>query len=254
MYIHIVNRIKHLLFAALVLGAVEARAGEVSVAVAANFTDATRDLAALFEQATGHRVKPSFGSTGALYAQIAHGAPFEVFLAADTRRPETAEQAGLAVPGSGFVYAKGRLVLWAAKPGLFTDGEAYLRAGRYARLAMANPKTAPYGHAARQVMQRLGLWASAQTRMLRGDSIAQTFQFAATGNADAGFIAYSQLKAWSGGPGSTWVVPPSYYDPIAQGAVLLKKGEANPAAKAFLEFLRGVPARRVIEAYGYAVD
>ena len=229
-------------------------AGEVSIAVAANFTDATRQLAPLFEQATGHRLKISYGSTGKLYAQIEHGAPFEVFLAADSVRPLKAEQAGLAVPGSRFVYARGRLVLWSAKAGLFDAGESYLQTAGFAHLAMANPKTAPYGLAARQVLEHLGLWSALQSRLVRGDSIAQTFQFVATGNAEAGFVAYSQVKGWPGEAGSLWVIPQAYYAPIEQAAVLLQKGAANPAARVFLAFLKGAAAREVIEGYGYGVD
>ena len=229
-------------------------ADEVSIAVAANFTDATREIVPLFEQATGHQVKVSFGSTGKLYAQIENGAPFEVFLAADTKRPVKAEQSGLAVPGSRFVYAKGKLALWSSKPGLFDDGEAFLKGGSFDRLAMANPKTAPYGLAAQQVMEHVGVWSQLQPKMVRGDSIAQTFQFAVTGNVQAGFVAYSQVKAWQGKAGSEWVIPVDYYAPIAQSAVLLNKGAANPAAQAFLDFLKGDAARAVIERFGYGVD
>lgn len=239
---------------ALALPAERLMADEINIAVAANFTDATRELVPLFENASGHRVKVSFGSTGKLYSQIEHGAPFELFLAADTKRPARAEAAGLAVTGSGFVYAKGKLVLWSARPDLFEDGEGYLQHGAFEHLALANPKTAPYGLAARQVMEHLGLWSGLQAKLVRGDSIAQTFQFAATGNAAAGFVALSQVNAWKGAGGSTWRIPETYYAPIEQGAVLLKKGAANPAAAAFLEFLKGEEARKVIEGFGYGVE
>jgi molybdate transport system substrate-binding protein len=229
-------------------------ADQVSVAVAANFTDTSRRLAPLFEQASGHRLKISYGSTGKLYAQIANGAPYEVFLAADTARPQKAEQAGLAVPGSRFVYARGRLVLWSTKADLFETGEPYLQASGFAHLAMANPKTAPYGLAARQVLEHLGLWSSLQAKLVRGDSIAQTFQFVATGNAEAGFVADSQVKGWQGEAGSSWLIPQDDYEPIEQAAVLLQKGADRPAARAFLEFLKGDAARAVIEGYGYGVD
>ena len=229
-------------------------AAEVSVAVAANFTDATRDIVPLFEKATGHTAKVSFGSTGKLYAQIEHGAPFEVFLAADAKRPEKAVAEGLAVDGSRFTYARGKLVLWSPTPGRFDDGEAFLKSGDIGRLAIANPKTAPYGLAARQVMERLGVWGELKGSVVKGDSIAQTFQFAATDNVAAGFVALSQVTAWKGGEGSRWAIPDGYYAPIAQQAVLLKKGEENPAARAFLAFLRGPEARAVIAGYGYGVD
>ncbi len=229
----------------------QADAEEVTIAVAANFTDATREIAPLFEKTTGHTTKISFGSTGKLYSQIEFGAPFELFLAADTRRPIKAEKAGLAVAGTRFVYAKGKLALWSAKSGRFTDGEAFLERGDFEHLALANPKTAPYGLAAEQVMTHLGLLDSLRPKLVKGDSIAQTFQFAATGNADAGFIALAQIKGWQGDSGTLWEIPEAYYAPIEQAAVLLKKGEDNPAATAFLEFLRSDAAREVIERYGY---
>ena len=230
-------------------------ADEVSVAVAANFTDASRDIVPLFEQATGHSVKISYGSTGKLYAQIEHGAPFDVFLAADTQRPARAEQRGLAVPGSRFVYARGQLVLWSAREGLVDDGESFLKDAALNYLALANPKTAPYGLAAQQVMENLGVWNDLQAKLVRGDSIAQTFQFVVTGNAEAGFVALSQVRAWQDGDaGSTWMIPATYYAPIEQGAVLLKKGASNAAARAFLDFLKSDAARAVIERYGYRVE
>jgi len=239
----------------LALGAGQvAQAAELHIAVAANFTDATRDLIPLFEKATGHTVKASFGSTGKLYAQIEHGAPFQVFLAADSKRPQKAEAEGLAVPGSRFTYARGKLVLWSAKSGTFTDGEAYLKSLSFKRAAMANPKTAPYGLAAQQVMQHIGVWEKAKQKMVRGDSIAQTFQFVATGNTEAGFVAYSQVKAWKQGGGSLWVIPADYYAPIEQQAVLLQKGKDDPAARAFLKFLQSPAAHKVIEGYGYGLN
>jgi len=239
----------------LALGAGQvAQAAELHIAVAANFTDATRDLIPLFEKASGHTVKASFGSTGKLYAQIEHGAPFEVFLAADSKRPQKAEAAGLAVPGSRFTYARGKLVLWSSGSGTFSDGEAYLKGMQFKRAAMANPKTAPYGLAAQQVMQHLGIWEQGQKKMVRGDSIAQTFQFVATGNTEAGFVAYSQVKAWKKPGDSLWVIPDGYYAPIEQQAVLLQKGRDDPAAQAFLAFLRSPAAHKVIEGYGYGLN
>jgi molybdate transport system substrate-binding protein len=229
------------------------QAAEVSVAVAANFTDATREIVPLFEKATGHKVKVSFGSTGKLFSQIENGAPFELFLAADSKRPAKAEKEGLAVGGTRFTYAKGKLALWSPKVGAFSDAEAFLKAGQFKRAAIANPKTAPYGLAAQQVMEHLGVWSALQGKLVRGDSIAQTFQFAASGNAEVGFVALSQVKAWKESKGTTWEIPQAYYAPIAQQAVLLKKGEANPAARAFLKFLKGDEARAVITGYGYGI-
>lgn len=241
---------------ALLLGllSLPATAASLHIAVAANFTDATRELIPLFEKASGHTVKASFGSTGKLYAQIQHGAPFEVFLAADAARPQKAEAAGLAVRGTRFTYARGRLALWSPDPQRFRDGQAYLKGQGFRRLAMANPKTAPYGLAARQVMQHLGIWQSARTRMVRGDSIAQAFQFVASGNTDAGFVAYAQVKGWQGKAGSLWLIPQADYAPIEQQAVLLNKGKGRAAARAFLEFLQSAAARQVIERYGYGLN
>ncbi|MEJ2453648.1 MAG: molybdate ABC transporter substrate-binding protein [Candidatus Thiodiazotropha sp.] len=237
-----------------ILLATQAQADEVRIAVAANFTDATREIAPLFEAATGHTTKISFGSTGKLYSQIEHGAPFEVFLAADTKRPIKAEREGLAVEGHRFVYAKGKLVLWSAKADRYTDGERFLKGGAFDHIALANPKTAPYGLAAEQVMAHLSVLSQLTPKLVKGDSISQTFQFVATGNADAGFVALAQIKGWQGEAGTLWEIPENYYAPIEQAAVLLKNGEDNPAAIAYLEFLRSDAAREVIERYGYAVE
>jgi molybdate transport system substrate-binding protein len=232
-----------------------ASADEATIAVAANFTGVTKKLVPLFEKATGHKLKVSFGSTGKLYAQIENGAPFDVFLAADTRRPIKAEKQGLAVAGSRFVYAEGQLALWSARKGLFEAGDVFLRSSKFDHVALANPKTAPYGLAAMQVMQHLGLGSELKAKLVQGDSIAQTFQFVATGNAESGFVAYSQIKGWQGKAGSSWIIPAEYYDPIAQAAVLLKKGESNKAASAFLQFLKSDPlALQVIREYGYRVQ
>lgn len=230
-------------------------AGKVTVAVAANFTGVARDLVSLFEQETGHRVKLSYGSTGKLYAQIQHGAPYEVFLSADVARPKRAIKEGLAVLGSDFTYAKGKLVLWSADPDLFDQqtGPEFLVAGSYARLAIANPKTAPYGQAAFQYLQSQGLWQPMKKKVVRGDSIAQTFQFVATGNAQLGFVALSQIKSWKGGRGSLWAPSEQQIPPINQQAVLLIRGEANPAAQAFMAFLSSDQARTVIQGAGYGV-
>lgn len=249
------NRLKPwLLNTGFLLFASVTHADELSIAVAANFTDATRDIITLFEKASGHRVKVSYGSTGKLYAQIENGAPFEVFLAADRERPQKAEAEGLAVIGSRFTYAMGKLALWTPSANAFSDAVAWLQSGNFQRLAMANPKTAPYGLAAQQVMQHLNIWDQLQSKVVRGDSIAQTFQFTATGNVDAGFIALSQVKAWKDNSGTLWHIPQNYYAPIAQQAVLLKTAADKPAASAFMEFLKSAEARAVIIGYGYGVE
>jgi len=241
----------------LLNAAATSMAGEVSVAVAANFTGAARKIAAAFEHSSGHHARLSFGSTGQLYAQITNGAPFEVFLAAGSARPEKSEQQGYAVSGSRFTYARGALAMWSPKPGLFDNAETWLKQRRFSRIAIANPKTAPYGAAARQVLQKLGLWDSLGSDLVRGNSIAQTFQFVATGNADIGFVALSQLianqAAGNGDAGSVWDIPPDYYAPIEQQAVLLRNGEDNPAANAFMAFLKSPAAREIIGSFGYTL-
>jgi molybdate transport system substrate-binding protein len=234
-----------------------ASSGEVTVAVAANFTEAARDIATAFSAATDHRARLSFGSTGQLYAQIANGAPFEVFLAADTARPVKAEQNGLAVKGTRFTYASGSLVMWSPMQALFSDGADYLRRGEFKRAAIANPKTAPYGLAAKQVLQRLGLWNSLGPKLVRGNSIAQTFQFVATGNAVIGFVARSQLVSNTGAGnaeiGSVWNIPADYYEPIEQQAVLLSNAGKNKAARSFIAFMKSSAAHEIITRNGYSL-
>jgi molybdate transport system substrate-binding protein len=230
---------------------------EARVAVAANFTDVSREIAKQFEQQTGYKTKISYGSTGKLYAQIVHGAPFDVFLAADSRFPARAVREGYAVEGSQFVYARGKLVLWGLKNRLFDDGEAWLKQANFKHIAMGNPKTAPYGLAAKQVLDHLGIQQAVQGKQVRGESVAQTFQFVAAGNVAAGFVAWSQVKAWQHAhesAGTLWKIPDNHYAPLEQAAVLLKKGEANPAAKAFLDFLQSDRARNIINDSGYGVE
>lgn len=227
-------------------------ADEVQVAVAANFTAPMQDIALAFEQDTGHRVVAAFGSTGQLYAQISHGAPFEVFLAADDTTPARVESEGLAVAGSRFTYATGALALWSADTNLINDGELVLRSGDFQHLAIANPKTAPYGLAATQVMQALNLTDALTPKLVEGQSIGQTYQFVASGNAEVGFVALSQVsRNGEITSGSAWQVPAAFYEPIHQDAVLLNKGANNAAAAALLEYLQGERAAAVISSYGY---
>lgn len=229
-------------------------AADVRIAVAANFTDTTRDLIAAFGKATGLEAVASYGSTGKLYAQIDNGAPFDVFLAADSRRPELLEESGQGVAGTRFTYARGKLALWSPEPGTFEDPKAWLKSGEFSRLAIANPKTAPYGLAAQEVLTELNLWEPLQNRLVRGDSIAQTFQFVATTNAQSGFVALSQVRAWDDKGGSLWMIPQSYYSPINQQAILLSRSENKEAARQWLEFLRGDKARVIIENFGYETE
>ncbi len=231
-----------------------ARADDVPVAVAANFSAPMKEIAALFEQETGHRALVSPGSTGKLSEQIRNGAPFQVFLSADERTPASLEAEGLAVPGTRFTYAIGQLVLWSARPG-FVDGKGeVLKKGGFRHLAVANPKLAPYGAAAMEAMAKLGVLAAIEPKIVTGENIAQTQQFVATGNAELGFVALSQVLR-DGKPveGSMWVVPSDLHSSIRQDAVLLAPGKGKPAAEALLRFLRGDRARAVVRAFGYGL-
>ena len=232
--------------------AANAWAGEAQVAVAANFAAPMQKIAQAFEQDTGHKLRVSVGSTGGFYAQIKNGAPFEVLLAADDETPLKIEQEGLAVKGSRFTYATGRLVLWSKQAGVVDDKAEVLLQQRFERLAIANPKLAPYGLAAAEVLSKAGLWQSVQPKLVMGDNIGQTYQFVATGNAPLGFVALSQV--WADGKlvqGSGWVVPAHLHKPIKQDAVGLLKGQDNDAAKALLNYLRSDKAKAVIRAHGY---
>lgn len=226
----------------------QAAAGEVKVAVAANFTGAAKEIAAAFKQKTGDDAVLSFGASGQLLTQIAQGAPFQVFLSADDARPKKAETQGLAVPGSRFTYAVGKLVLWSKDPNL-VKGEETLRQGGFAKLSICNPATAPYGAAAVEAMKALKVYDQLNGKLVQGEDVTQAFQFVATGNAAVGFVALSQLRGNPGG--SRWLVPQSLYQPIRQDAVLLKTGETDKAAVAFMAFLKGPEARAIIEKFGY---
>ncbi len=231
-----------------------ANADEVRAAVAANALGAVRAIADRFESTTGHRVLVSPGSSGKLYAQIREGAPFDVFLSADAERPAQLEREERAVVGSRFVYARGRLVLWSATPGLVEAGGGVLRTDRFRRLAIANPKTAPYGAAAAAVLDALGVRAGVADRLVQGEDITQTFQFVATGNAEIGFVSLSQVVRHAGGDaGSRWLVPAEMHPPLVQEAVLLPRGRDRAAARAFLDFVRGAEARAILRSHGYEV-
>jgi len=229
-----------------------AHAEQITIAVASNFTAAMRDIVAEFEESSGHQVKVSFGSSGKFYAQIKNGAPFQAFFSADQAKPETLEKDGLVVPGSRFTYAIGALALWSTKPGFVDDDANRLKTGNFNKLALANPKLAPYGVAAVEVLERLNLKESTVQKWVRGESIAQTYQFVSTGNTDMGFVALSQIMDKNRlKEGSTWVVPGELYNPIRQDAVLLMRGESSEAAQALLHFVRGDRAKAIIESYGY---
>jgi molybdate transport system substrate-binding protein len=227
-------------------------AASTLVAVAANFSKPMTEIAAEFKKATGHTAKLSFGSTGKFVSQIENGGPFEVLLAADENAPQRLVDSGLAVADSQFIYALGRLVLWSAKPGYVDDQGKILTKGGFKHLAVADPKLAPYGAAAVEVLKKMGLFEKLQPLFVQGENIAQTFQFVSTANAELGFIALSQvIENGKIAKGSGWIIPGDYYAPIRQGAVLMKKGAENPAAPALLDYLKSAPALAIIEKYGY---
>jgi len=226
-----------------------ALAAETQVAVAANFTEPAKEIAAAFTEATGHKASLSFGSSGQFLTQISHEAPYEVFLSADAERPLKAEQAGLGVANTRFTYAVGRLVLYSKTPGKASVGT--LRAGKFGTLAIADPGAAPYGQAAVETLQKLKLYDKVKPKLVTGTSITQAYQFVSTGAAELGFVALSQVADEKGG--SRWLVPSSDHTPIDQQAILLKTGQDNVAAKAFLAFLKGPKARAIIKRYGYEV-
>ena len=240
---------------ALTIGAACAAADEAQIAVAANFTAPMKAIIAAFEQQSGHTVKASYGSTGKLYAQIKNGAPFEALLAADQKRPTLLEEEGAAEPGTRFTYAIGTLVLWSAEPGAVDDGPALLEAGDFNRLAIANPKLAPYGEASIETLEALGVKDAVEPKLVMGENIAQTYQFVDTGNAALGFVALSQVTQDGRiGKGSGWIVPGDLHAPIKQDAVTLKRGKDNPAVIGLLAFLKGEEAAAIIHDYGYGTE
>ena len=234
------------------LAVATAHADEVQVAVAANFTGPMQVISVLFERDTGHKASLSFGSTGKFYAQIVNGAPFEVLLSADDETPAKLVKEGHAVAGTPFTYAIGKLVLWSADARLVDAKGEVLKKGGFKHLSLANPKTAPYGKAGMQVMTKLGVADSIKPLLVQGENISQTHQFIATGAAELGFIAYSQvIKNGAIGSGSGWLVPAHLYDPIRQDAVILAKGKDKPAAIALMNYLKGEKALAVIKSFGY---
>lgn len=227
-------------------------AASVQVAVAANFRVAMENLAAAFAHKTGHVAPLTFGSTGKLYAQIRNGAPFELFLSADQKTPAQLEADGLALAGSRFTYAVGKLVLWSAREDYVDERGEVLRAGTFKHLAIANPRTAPYGAAAMQVLSNLGLLAAVQSKLVQGESVAQTHQFVFSGNAELGIIALSQvLRNGKMIGGSAWVIPSHFHDPLRQDGVILANAKDNPAAAALATYLKSKEAQAIIRAYGY---
>jgi molybdate transport system substrate-binding protein len=227
----------------------QCHAAEIRIATASNFRNAMNALARQFEQASGHQVVPVYGSTGKHFAQIINGAPFDAFFAADSRRPERLEQDGLAVPGSRFTYARGRLVLWSPRADYIDDHGRILEQGNFRHLAIANPELAPYGAAARDVLDSLGLWQELSQRLVQGENVGQAFLFVRSGNAELGFVAWSQLVSGEQPvEGSFWLVPENLYNPVEQQAVALTDTEAT---RTFMSFIRSEEATGIIRDHGY---
>jgi molybdate transport system substrate-binding protein len=244
-------RLISLMIASLMVMASSVHADEVSVAVAANFTAPMQLIAAGFEKETGHKVQAAYGATGKFYAQIKNGAPFEVLLTADEETPAKLIKEYAAVASSQFTYAIGKLVLWSAKPAIVDGTVAVLKNGGFDHLALANPKIAPYGAAAVEVMKGLGVYEAVLPKIVTGESIAQTHQFISTGNALLGFVALSQVLKDGKIGGSVWIVPAKLYAPIRQDAVILDKGKGKPAAEALMKYLKSDKAKVVIQSFGY---
>lgn len=230
------------------------QAAELSVAVASNFTAPMQKIAEAFEKGTGHKLALSFGSTGKFYAQIKNGAPFEVMFAADDKTPARLEKEGRGVQGTRFTYAIGKLVLWSKQPGLVDHKGEVLRKGAFDHIALADPKLAPYGAAAMQTLNKLGLISTLGSKFVLGENISQTYQFVATQNAPLGFVALSQVFAEGRvTEGSAWMVPQTNYEPIRQDALILTKGKDNPVAPELMHFLQSDAAKAIIESYGYGL-
>ena len=235
----------------LCCGLLPGEAAEVHLAVASNFAPPMKALVERFEKNTGHQVLLSFGSTGKQYAQILHGAPYDAFFAADVKRPKELERQQLAVPSTRFTYAIGRLVLWSAMPDMVDASGRVLQTDTFRHLAIANPDLAPYGAAAREVLQSLSVWAKLEPQIVRGENVGQAFHFTRSGNAELGFVGLSQLTHLAGDArGSRWVVPEQLYQPIEQQVVLLTE---NHAAITFLRFIRSDEALQLIRNYGYNI-
>ena len=237
----------------LIIGLIScAQAAEVSVAVAANFTAPMQKIALQFEKDTGHKLLLSFGSTGKFYSQIKNGAPFQVLLSADTATPAKLEQEGLGVRGTHFTYAIGKLVLWSKRADLIDDKGAVLKTNTFDRIALADPKLAPYGSAAFETLTKLGLAAQLTPKFVQGENISQTYQFVATENVPLGFVALSQvLTDGTINKGSAWIVPPGMHAPIRQDAIVLTPGKDNRAVAAFVRYLQEDKVRELIRSFGY---
>ena len=245
----VLARLSGLIAVVCALNVAPAAAATVQIAVASNFMEPAKEIAATFTAQTGHRTNLSFGPSGQIYVQLTHGAPFEIFLSADKERPQQTEKYGFSVNGTRFTYGVGRLVLYSTRPGYVDANGKVLTRGDFDHLAIADPAIAPYGLAAVESLGKLGLYDRLKPKIVQGSSIAQTFQFVQTGAAEIGFVAQSQVI--NRPDGSRWIVPATLHSPIDQQAVLLKTGANNPAAKAFMTFLKSPTARAIIRRYGY---
>jgi len=248
--VRIVKNVFRLVFlCALIFAGTTANGAVLKVAVASNFATTMTTLAEHFEKKTDHRVKLVFGSTGKHYAQIRNGAPFDVFFSADIERPMLLEAEGRTVPESRYTYAIGKLVLWSPENNVVDSSGKVLGQGSFRYLAIANPKLAPYGRAAREVLQSRGLWEGMKGKIVRGENISQSYQFVNSGNAELGFVAYSQLKHPDQRiKGSYWKIPQALYTPIEQQVVLIKDSEAG---RSFLSYIQSKEALMIINEHGY---
>jgi molybdate transport system substrate-binding protein len=246
-------KIRHLLASVLFALALPiAHAGETTIAVAANFTGPMELIKPAFEKTTGHTLTVAYGTVGKFYAQIKNGAPFDVIVSSDEAVPIRLEKDGLALPETRYTYAIGKLMLWSSKPGVVDDKGAVLKGGDFRHLAVANPKLAVYGGAAVEVMDKLGLRTTLEPKWVLGENITQTYQFVASGNAELGFVALSQIyKDGRYADGSHWAVPQDLYPALRQDVVLLSRGKDNAAARALVDYLRSDFAKQVIRAHGY---
>lgn len=251
----VMNAFRVSLIAVAVIASSVASAESINVAVASNFTHPVKEIAKQFEQATQNKVELSFGSSGKFYAQIVNGAPYEVFLSADQAKPEALIKEGMAVANTRFTYALGELALWSADPEKVDAFGKVLDKGEFHRLALANPKLAPYGLAALQTLETLELTDKTRTKWVKGVNIAQTYQYIDSANADLGFVALSQITENNKiTHGSVWIVPDEFYLPIRQDAVLVKGAERNATAQAFLDYLKSDEAQKIIQSYGYKIE
>ncbi len=247
-----IRHIIHLCAYGIFVVAANAQAAEIKVAVASNFANTLKEIAVEFQRDTGHQLAITPGATGKFYAQISNGAPFDVFLSADDETPRKLAQEGKAIAASQFTYAIGRLALWSPSPDLVDKNADILKTDKFKYIAIANAKVAPYGQAAVQTMQKLGVLSKIEPRVVQGESIAQTFQFVSTGNAQLGFVALSQI--FENGKiktGSAWIVPEEMHEQLKQDAVILQSCKNTAACQALMDYLKSEKIKKMMSSYGY---